>query len=44
MIIVAKTKALISCAGNRAADLRFCFRMYAKSRFSHDAALFIFIQ
>ena len=24
--------------GYRAADLRLCFRIYAKSRFSHDAA------
>ena len=37
-IYVAKTKALISCAGNRTADLRLCFRIYAKSRFSRDAA------
>ena len=37
-IYVAKTKALISCAVTRTADLLLSFRIYAKSRFSHDAA------
>ena len=35
---VAKTKALISFAGYHEADLRLCFRIYAKFRFSHYAA------
>ena len=41
-INVAKTKALISCAVHRTADLRLCFRICKKSRFSHDAAHLIF--
>ena len=41
-----KTKALISFAvirGYREADLRFCFA-YAKSRFSHNEAHYIYKQ
>ena len=37
---VAKTKALISFAISEA-DLRHCFRIYAKCLFSHDAAQII---
>ena len=37
-IYVAKTKALISFAVNCEADLRLCFRIYAKCLFSHDVA------
>ena len=36
-IRVAKTKALISFAGYREANMRLCFRI-CKSRFSHNEA------
>ena len=39
-IFVAKTKALISCADYRTADLLLCFRI-CKNRFSHDTAQII---
>ena len=46
-ICLVKTKMLISCAVNKLcsyciADLCLCFHIYAKIRFSHDAACMFF--
>ena len=40
-IHIAKNKGADQLPGYREADLRFCFRIYAKTRFSHDEAHFI---
>ena len=36
--ICCENKSADQLCGHRAADLRLCFRIYAKSRFSHDTA------
>ena len=36
--LCSENKGTDQLCGDRAADLHLCFRIYAKSRFSHDAA------
>ena len=40
----SENKGADQLRGYREADLRLCFRIYAKSRVSHDAAHFIYIR
>ena len=42
-LVVAKTKALISCTVSAKLFCVFVFAEYAKSRFPHDAARFILL-
>ena len=42
--LCSENKGADQLCGYRTADLRLCFRIYAKFRFSHDAADLFFIQ
>ena len=41
--LCSENKGVDQLRGYREADLRLCFRIYAKRWFSHDAAHFIFL-